>query len=170
MSLNFCPNLQPIVTLANYKGVYSDYQEYLYGVFKEDLYNNKVFYNNKPVSLKRNPEYLGKEYSFFHLTCKDFNNTGNEDDRVPDLRRCERLHWIKPTIELEHSLTCNQACFKVYTKTVRNKDRVHLFNENDRYMIVLEERKDYYLLITAYYIEYDNTLKKKIDESVKLCK
>ena len=34
----------------------------------------------------------------------------------------------------------------------------------DRYMIVLEKRETYYLLITAYYIEYDNMLNKKLRE------
>ena len=170
MAMTFCPKLGPIVTLSECNGDFSNYQEYLYSVFKNELYNNKVYYNGKPISLRRNPEYLDKEYSFFHLTCKDFDNTGNEEDRVPDLRRCERLHWIKPGIETDHMTKCNQLCFKAYTKTVRNKERVHLFNESDRYMIVLEERSNYYLLVTAYYIEYDNTLQKKIKESQKLSK
>ena len=49
-------------------------------------------------------------------------------------------------------------------KWVHIKTRLHFFNPQDRYMIVLEKRKTYYLLITAYYIEYDNTLNKKIRE------
>ena len=37
-------------------------------------------------------------------------------------------------------------------------------------MIVLEEREDYYLLVTAYYIEHENTLRRKISESEELYK
>lgn len=168
--MRHCPKLGPIVELSHYNGNYKSYEEYLYGVFKADLYNRKVFYKNKPVSLKRFPEQLGKEFSFYHLTCKNFNHTGNEEDREPDLRRCERLHWIKPSIETNHLVTCNQQCFVAYIKRVRNKDRVHLLNKEDRYMIVLEEREDYYLLVTAYYIEHENTLRRKISESEELYK
>lgn len=64
--LCYCPKLDPIVELSQYNGNYIDYEEYLYGVFKTDLYNRKVFFNNKPVSLKRFPEQLGKEFSFYH--------------------------------------------------------------------------------------------------------
>ena len=165
-----CPKLGPIVELSQYNGNYIVYEEYLYRVFKTDLYNRKVFFNNKPISLKRFPEQLGKEFSFYHLICKDFNHTGNEEEREPDLRRCERLHWIKPGIETNHLVTCNQQCFVAYKKRVKNKDRIHLLNKADRYMIVLEEREDYYLLVTAYYIEYENTLKRKIEESERLSK
>ena len=75
-----CPKLGPIVELSQYNGNYIVYEEYLYRVFKTDLYNRKVFFNNKPISLKRFPEQLGKEFSFYHLICKDFNHTGNEED------------------------------------------------------------------------------------------
>lgn len=165
-----CPKLKPIVEFSQYNGDYISYEKYLYKVFKTDLYNKKIFFYKKPIYLKRFPEQLGKEFSFYHLICKNFNHTGYEDDREPDLRRCERLHWIKPSIETDHLATCNQLCFVAYKKRIKNKDRIHLLNKDDRYMIVLEERKDYYLLVTAYYIEYENTLKRKIEESKKLSK
>lgn len=168
--MTFCSKLTKIVELNDYGGNFERYEEYLYNIFLDDLYNMKIFYSGIPVSLRRNPTFNDKEYSFYHLTCKDFDHTGDEDQRDPDLRRCERIHWIKPTIETDHETECNQDCIYVYNKTVRNKDRIHFLNEKDRYMVVLEKRDEYYLLVTAYYIEYDNTLKRKIKEYEKTLK
>ena len=36
--------------------------------------------------------------------------------------------------------------------------------EEERYIVVLERRENYVLLITAFYIEYDHTLEKKVKE------
>lgn len=160
----YCPKLNQLVELSSFGGSFELYEEYLYGIFINTLYNHKVYYNELPVGLKRYPEFRNKESSFYHLTCKDFNNTGDENQRELDLRRCERLHWIKPAIETNHLCDCNQNCFYIYNKIVRNKERLHFLDVEDRYMVVLERRDGYYLLITAYYIEYDNILNRKIEE------
>jgi len=36
-----------------------------------------------------------------------------------------------------------------------------IFFEDERYLVILEERANYMLLITAYYLEYDNALEKQ---------
>ena len=36
--------------------------------------------------------------------------------------------------------------------------------EEERYIVVLERRENYVLLITAFYIEQDHTLEKKVKE------
>ena len=41
---------------------------------------------------KKYPEKDGKELSFVQWTSKDVQNTGNEDERLPSLRRCERIY------------------------------------------------------------------------------
>lgn len=40
--------------------------------------------------------------------------------------------------------------------------RVHILLEEERYMVVVECRKDYCLLITAFYFEHDHSLNKKL--------
>ena len=160
----YCPQLEPIIGLANYQGDFTIYEKYLYNVFLESLFSQPIYYNGLPIYLKKYPVFKDKESSFYHLTCKDFNHTNVEAQREPDLIRCERLHWIKPAIETNHISECHQTCFYIYNKEVRNKTRLHFFNPQDRYMIVLEKRETYYLLITAYYIEYDNMLNKKLRE------
>lgn len=156
-----CSALPELVNLSDFNGDFKKYQDHLYhNIFKTEIYNGKIFYNGKCIMLKRYPEYLEKEESFFHLTSKFYNH--NEEDREPDLRRCERLGWIKPAIEVNHLDICNNPCFEMYKKIVSGKERVILLNVEERYNIILEERKEYCILVTAYYIEHDNRLRRDI--------
>ena len=71
---------------------------------------------------------------------------------------------MRPSIETDHTQLCNQSCFLVYERPYKSNTRICLLNPVDRYFIVLEERKNYYLLVTAFYIDYDNVLEKKLKE------
>ncbi|SQG84097.1 Uncharacterised protein [Streptococcus uberis] len=164
----YCRQLPNLITLEHFHGNFQSYQDYLYNeIFLKTLYNFKVVYNNKLVELKKLPLYDNREDSFYHLTCKEYKLESTE--REPDLRRSEKLSWIRPTLESDHNKVCESDCCKTYIKKVGNKERIHILNPLDRFMIVLEDRKSYYLLITAYHIEYDNTLKKKLKEYDNYC-
>lgn len=154
-----CKSCDTLYELSAVGGDYEKYNETLYEYFKQNLFNQKVYWNNKPISLKRFPEECGKEQSFFHLTTVSANKNVPYSDREPDFRRCERLHWIKPSIESDHKKLCLNDCFKVYEDTTGRKKRIKLFNYDERYLIILEENEEYYLLVTAFYIEKDYYLK-----------
>lgn len=34
--------------------------------------------------------------------------------------------------------------------------------DEEKYMVILEKRKNYYLLITAFYLDYDHALKEQL--------
>lgn len=40
--------------------------------------------------------------------------------------------------------------------------RVHFLFEKERYLVIIEKRADYNLLITACYLEYDNALEMQL--------
>ncbi|WP_239732949.1 MULTISPECIES: hypothetical protein [unclassified Mammaliicoccus] len=155
--------------MSQFNHNYHAYMDYLYvEIFKKYLYNNKVYYNGKPIALKKYPIECDREYTFFHLTTVSDKKGIPFTDREPDLRRCERLHWIKPAIETNHLDLCYMDCFIPYTDNKKGKyPRVKFFNELDRYLIVLEDRGSYYLLITAFYIEQEYYLKGIIKEKDK---
>ncbi|MBC8418168.1 MAG: hypothetical protein ISR62_01560 [Desulfobacteraceae bacterium] len=67
----------------------------LYSIFERDFKFNQPLYSGKPVWFF--PEMEGdKESIFWHLTHREDKKTG---ERLPDMRRCERLPWIKAVIE-----------------------------------------------------------------------
>lgn len=87
--------------------------ELLYGIFCRDIRDGVLKYAGYDVWIFRDIED-GKETLFWHLTSRqkkaqkvprrkrkilppDLEITDQE--RLPDLRRCERLPWVKPIIE-----------------------------------------------------------------------
>ena len=146
----------------DYGNDWPTYESALYNIFKEDFLDSYPFYKKIRVKVKHYPIEYGKEEAFFHTTCKDYTGGG---ERVPDFRRCERIRWIRAFIE---NYNCDptqcEGCegVKVWNEPYKGKTRVHLLLEEERYMVILEKRDGYYLLITAFYLDYDNALNKQL--------
>jgi hypothetical protein len=96
------------------------------------------------LALKRHPVIQGKEATFWHL----ISEGKGEEERLPDLRRCERIRWPKPIIE--HS---DEATIKVWGNERKGEKRVCLWLEQEEYLVVLAERRGYILLWTAYLVK-----------------
>lgn len=141
------------------------YENKIYEIFSRDFIETYPIYNNKQIKIRHYPMEFGKEEAFFHVTCQVYSNS----NRDPDFRRCERIRWVRKFIE---NYTCCNKCdlcggIKIWEKPYKNTCRVHFLLEEEKYMVVLEERLNYYLLITAFYIERNHTLRKKIKEYQK---
>lgn len=154
------PPINPIHSID--KETYSAYEAALYEKYRKDFWESSPDFKGKVVKVRRMPIIDGYEESFVHFTCKSYENI---QEREPDLRRCERLHWIRPVIE---NYLCKNSCredcdgIKFWEEPFNNKMRIHLLFEAERYIVILEKRENYYLLITAYYLEYDHSLKKQL--------
>lgn len=149
-----CKWLPEIVSLNDFNGDFESYNNYLYSVFLNDLIKNQPLFNGLRVGARKHPEHNGKHEGFYHLTSKDYQLTGYEN-RIFDPRRSERLHWIKPIIE-NHK--CNDVCCNKI-KIWKEKKRIHILFEDEYYAIVLDERKGYYVVVTAYYIDTEHNLR-----------
>ncbi|MBN1579458.1 MAG: hypothetical protein JXA89_02055 [Anaerolineae bacterium] len=133
--------LPPLVLLNNYDGDWDRYVEAIYDYFEQDFVNETPYFQENKVVIKRHPYYQGKEATFWHL----ISEGRIEDDRLPDLRRCERIRWPRPFIE--HN---NDRVIKVWKNKRGTQTRVCLWFEDQDYMVVLAERKGYVILWTAY--------------------
>lgn len=89
-------------------------------------------------------------------------------DSYPEFEGKEiRIRWVRAFIEnydCDTSKCTDCDGIKVWEKPFKNNQRIHLFFEEERYIVVLERRENYILLITAFYIEYEHTLEKKVKE------
>ena len=51
---------------------------------------------------------------------------------------------------------------RIYNKKIKiwkeRKNRIHILFEDEYYIIVLDERKNYYVVVTAYFIETEHNL------------
>jgi len=95
------------------------------------------------VGLKRHPMISGKEATYWHC----ISEGKVEEDRLPDLRRCERIRWPRPCIEHETEL-------KVWSEQRKGDDRIHLWLESEGYLVVLAVRKGYMILWTTFFVKY----------------
>ncbi len=146
----------------DYENDWMKYQEALYQIFKADFIKTRPVFEGKQVNIRKHSIEYGKEEAFFHVTCQDYLKNG---ERVPDFRRCERIRWIRAFIE---NYDCDSSqcekCegIKVWSEPYKNTTRVHMLFEEERYMVVVERRDSYCLLVTAFYFEQDHSLRKKL--------
>ncbi len=147
--------LPPLVCLPDYQGNFENYIEAVYNYFQNDFVNHKVFFEGTPISLKRHPQFQGKEYVFWHVTSEG----KIEEERTPDIRRCERIRWIKPIIE-----NASDPVVKCWENQRKGDRRLCLWLEEEDYLVILALRQDYILLWTAYMTDRDHTRRKLLKE------
>lgn len=169
------PELIPCSNLAEWE----NYENSLYKIFIEDWVDSQPHFQQKPVYIRRDPKYEGREEGFWHLTCQDYSKKHNGiESRDPDLKRCERINWSRSFIENYPACTScldkqNSSCSGVLTWKAlsgNKKCRYKFFHEEERYLVVLEERENYFLLITAYFVENEWSFKSILREYNKSSK
>ena len=140
-----CPWLPDILCLSPWK--ISTYDE-LYIIFQADFIKTKpVFYKNQiKVPLEKED---GKEKIFWHLTSCD-----SPMGRLPELRRAERIHWIKPILENSE----NYEEILVFAYGEKKTARTYVWIKERDYLIVLKPLNgDRHLLLTAFFIDQPHT-------------
>jgi len=147
--------LPPLVLFSDYGGDWDRYLDALYAWFKRDFIDSKPVFQGRRLGLKRHPMTYGKEATFWHMTSEGME----EKNRTPDLRRCERIRWPKPVIE--HS---EDQKVKLWVSVKRNEDRIHIWLEDEDYVVVLADRKGFLLPWTAFLVKRDHTRRKLRNE------
>jgi hypothetical protein len=160
MTKDLC--LPDLLFLDDYGGDYNIYIEHVYSIFRRDFIERKTKFRGEELRLKRHPLYQEKAYTFYHITHKG----KDEKNRLPDLRRCERMPWASPTIE-----NCDYWNLKIWPQIRKGKggtsNRLCIWLERidePDYIIILDIRNNYKLLWTAFVPEYNHEKRKKQKE------
>lgn len=160
MECKWLPELIPCENLSEF----ALYEQQIYQLFRQDFIETHPLFENKRVQIRKLPYVNGYEQAFYHVTSSEYLH---DEQRFPDLRRCERIKWVRAFIE---NYGCDPALcedcdgIKVWDEPKGSNTRVHLLFEEEKYMVILERRKEYVLLITAYYFDYNNTLEKQLKQ------
>ncbi len=138
--------LPGLVKLEDFKGDSSKYIEAVYSFFKEDFVIKRIFYTGLVVNYIKDPIYKGKEFTFWHM----ISEGEIEEERTPDIRRCERIKWPKSIIE-----NSNDEQVKVWANERKNKKgkiqkRICFCYGKWEYLVVISKRSGYLLFTTAY--------------------
>ena len=161
-----CKWLPKMIKLEDYNGNWEKYYKNLYNLFVNDFINNSLYFNSKKVNIRTNPKQNNYEHAFIHLTCETMSDGIALNDRMPDIRRCERLGWNRAIIT---NYPCNNNCnnckkILYYEEYYKNTIRISLLFYDVRFKVILERRTNYYLLITGFYIKYDYRLNKEYEK------
>jgi len=143
--------LPSLVLLQEYDGDWKQYIEAVYDYFKSDFITSRTRFGHRAIRLKRYPLLGGKEATFWHITSEG----ETENQRIPDLRRCERIRWPRPIIE-----HYTDEVIRYWTNERRHERRIVLWFYEQDYVVVLADRKKYVLLWTTYMVSYKHTKEK----------
>lgn len=137
--------------------------EALYQIFCRDLKDSRPMYRGVEVWFFLEEED-GKEKLFWHLSSRDDKATG---ERLPDLRRSERLPWVRPMIDQPNQPEVLDWDFEEADGTV--KTYVWL-RDHDFVVIMKKYPNQNRRLITSFWIEHGNTrrkMQKKHDNRIR---
>lgn len=143
--------LPGLILFEDYNRQWNEFLEAVYSAFHGDFVAKRPLFQGVAVYTRYHPAYEGKGATFWHL----ISEGKEEEERIPDFRRCERIRWPRALIE------CNDAVrVKVWeTGRGRNKQkekRVICALEDFSYVVILALSGKHYRLITAYNVEYKN--------------
>jgi len=157
-------NPQPLLTQVSMSiPDFTDYQNKLYTLFEDNYINNNIYFNGIKIIFKSHPQVNSKSETFWHITSTK-DSSGN---RLPDFARYHTIMWIKYITDI--CVTNASICSKIWMKKQNGRNRVLIMCDSINYLVVLEDRKSYYLFVTAYPVNRSHTKNKLLNEYTK-CK
>lgn len=157
---NWLPNMANVSPWQN--GGANDTYEMLYDIFCRDIKISKLTYNCYDVWIFSTMED-GKETLFWHLTSrkqkaqpvprrkrKFYVSSEIPAQRYPDLRRSERLPWIKPIIENANKIEVLAWDYQEGDGSIKT----YLWLKDFDYVVIMKKYPDNKRrLITSFYID-----------------
>jgi hypothetical protein len=144
--------LPRLVTLTEAGGDWNEYVEQVYAWFYNDFIASQPSFKGRRCVCKRHPQIRGKAATFWHV----ISEGPVEEDRLLDLRRCERIRWPKPMIERfpERGIVIWPS------PRPKDKNRISIALDDFSYVVVLADRSQYLVLWTAYCVAQENRQQK----------
>jgi hypothetical protein len=148
--------LPPLILMADHDHLWANYVEAIYARFRRDFILSQPTHLGRQVGCRKKPPWGGKESGFWHC----ISDGKIEDDRLPDIRRCERIGWLRPIIE-------NVSDPQIDTwENFRGSERNLLFWFREEFLVVVGHRigreggTPYLLLLTAYLTQEESRKRK----------
>lgn len=133
---------------ADYVEQFQNYVDHIYQIYLREVVNANLQYRGEKVTAQRRPQTHGKDFAFWHM----MQEGEIEDDRTIDFERCERVRWISYLIR---NSAVDIPELRVFPQNKRKGNRSWvLWLVTEDYALILWERKDYFLLKTAFLIKY----------------
>ena len=131
--------------LFPFHGEWDRYEEELYEIYLETIVRSGLTFGGVPVRSRYVPPTKNKGYSFWHL----ISEGEREEERIPDIRRCERIRWVAWLIQ--HATSHEDVCW--WENKRGGNTHVVIWHEQENFAVVLAQRTGYFLLKTAYWVK-----------------
>lgn len=149
-------------------GPYPDNDELTNDKYIEGLYQlflSNFIYDPLPwksdgqhVSLRRHPEVEGRHAVFWHIIS---GGSGAETARKVDMQRCIRLRWVRILVEIFNNEFPEEIDIRWWVDKKRSSNSRYVLTRPEfDYIVVIEQRSTYALLVTAYYAEHKHRRRK----------
>ena len=146
--------LPGLLELQDFGGDWDRYFAAVHRAFEQDFGVPRPDFRGKRMGLKRHPLIEGMSATFWHFVSEGKGET----ERLPDLRRCERVRWPGALLRNEGDpsrvLTWEEADPR------RRSSKVLLTLTDFSYLVVIDDRGDYLLPWTAYPVEREHSRRK----------
>lgn len=153
-----CEWLPELIFFSAHRGHWPDYLDALHRKFTNDFVHSLPSWPGKRVAVKRHPEIDGKSATFWHL----ISEGAVEADRIPDMRRCERIGWPRPIMDAFDEQEPRVSSQLVWWKERRrSEDRYLLAPDDFSYLVVVADRGTYVLPWTAFVLEHEHQRRKR---------
>jgi hypothetical protein len=142
--------LPPFLEVEDYDGLdyaerWNKYIEGVYRIYRSTIAFGNLSFRKLRVFCQFRPETFGKHYAFWHM----MQEGPVEEKRTPDLERCRRVAWIGWVIKNAGE----DALVRVFPQNRGSEKSWVLWLHEKQYAVILWERKDYYLLKTAFLVK-----------------
>ena len=138
------PELMPI-----YDYEATTYLDEVYRVFVSEIVDGGLTFLELPIKCPWHPAHDDKHFSFWH-TISNNDATQREEDRIPDVLRCERIRWISYVIKNANDRQ-KVWCWEKLVRTSRGKQtHIVLYYHEKQYLVVLRKKSNRLELVTAY--------------------
>lgn len=131
------------------------YLDSLYQTFQSELVHGNLFWKKPGTSLilRIHPEIEGRHAIFWHIVS---GGSDIETERILDPDRCVRIGWIRPILEqFNQDFPAERLVRWWVSPDPRWRGRRYgLATDDYDYVIFVDERADYALLVSAYYVQY----------------
>ena len=133
------------------------YEDALYAAYLQSVAHAGLTFCGDLVKVRFRPEAKRKGYGFWHLISEAPEQANrNEEERIPDLRRCERVRWVAWCIQ-----NADAPGFSWWENLRWGETHVVIWAEAHDYAVFLAKRKTedgfrFYLLKTAYCLRKRN--------------
>lgn len=158
-----------LMLLCDYAG-WAAYEDAIYAVYLDTVAHAGLRFYGDPVKVRFHPSARQKGYGFWHLISEaPSQDNRNEEDRLPDPRRCERVAWVAWCI-----LNAGTEGFPWWENQRGRETHVVIWAEEHDYAVILSKRTTpagprFYLLKTAYCLR-GHTIRRFTKERDAWCK